>query len=195
MKPADATSHDSPQRLQLTDRRAAHAGHRLDPSTETMSDNEPDNQLARERYGELLQELRTIIPGAQVLLGFLLTAPFSSRFDDIDRTGRTAYLLALASVAAADILFLAPAAYHRVTHHRHWRQRLDYGVTSTLAGLALLGLSITLAMFVVTRFIYGTTTGTIAAAGTATLATLVWLAKPIHDIRNPPDHNATQHRS
>ncbi len=46
----------------------------------------------RERYRELLEELRTIIPGVQVLFAFLLTVPFSSRFADLDELGRRAFM-------------------------------------------------------------------------------------------------------
>lgn len=44
----------------------------------SMSSDSQDEQC--ERYRELLEELRTIIPGAQVLFAFLLTLPLASRF-------------------------------------------------------------------------------------------------------------------
>lgn len=45
-----------------------------------MSEDDRVKDEDRERYIELLGELRTVIPGVQVLFAFLLTAPFSSRF-------------------------------------------------------------------------------------------------------------------
>ena len=73
---------------------------------------DPDEE-ARERYRELLEELRTIIPGVQVLFGFLLTVPFSARFDRLDDLGRDLYSVVLAGVALAIVVFLTPAAIHR----------------------------------------------------------------------------------
>ena len=45
---------------------------------ERTRENE-DERKARE-LGELLQELRVMLPGVQVLFAFLLTVPFSARF-------------------------------------------------------------------------------------------------------------------
>ena len=58
-----------------------------------------DEDVSRERYRELLEELRTIIPGAQVLLGFLLTVPFAGRFTEVDDLGEAVFLVALVAVA------------------------------------------------------------------------------------------------
>jgi hypothetical protein len=108
----------------------------------------------REQYRELLEELRTIIPGAQVLFAFLLTAPFAARFAGVDRLGRIVFTASLLTVTAATILFLAPAAYHRTAGRLDRPARLRFGVTTTLAGLGLLALSIACAVFVVVRFVF-----------------------------------------
>ncbi len=42
-------------------------------------DDRADREELRERYYGLLQELRVILPGVQVLVAFLLTVPFASR--------------------------------------------------------------------------------------------------------------------
>ncbi|HEX2225883.1 MAG TPA: DUF6328 family protein, partial [Candidatus Binatia bacterium] len=108
----------------------------------------------RERYRELLEELRTIIPGVQVLFAFLLTAPFAARFSQVDSLGKIIFTVSLVAVAIATVLFLAPAAYHRLATRRDRRGRLRFGVRTALAGLSLLGFSITCAVFVVVRFVF-----------------------------------------
>jgi hypothetical protein len=92
----------------------------------------------RQRYNELLGELRTVIPGVQVLFAFLLTVPFSSRFAEVDRVGKVVFTVSLMAVAAATVLFLGPAAYHRLADRQDRRGRLRYGVGLALAGMALL---------------------------------------------------------
>lgn len=69
-----------------------------------------DDEDARERYRELLEEVRTIMPGAQVLLGFLLTVPFANRLADVDRLGRILFVVALAATAASTGLVLLAVA-------------------------------------------------------------------------------------
>lgn len=146
-----------------------------------MSD-EPDDQDAEERrrYDELLAELRTIIPGAQVLLAFLLTVPFASRFAQVDRLGKVVFTVSLMAIGAAVVLFFAPTAYHRLADRQDRRGRLRYGVRLALAGMALVGLSITCAVFVVVRFMFESAELAIALAlGTGALAVSTWLVVPL----------------
>ncbi|CAN5496191.1 hypothetical protein BH23ACT3_BH23ACT3_15990 [soil metagenome] len=108
----------------------------------------------RERYRELLEELRTIIPGVQVLFAFLLTAPFSSRFEELDEFGRDLYAAALTGVALAAVILLTPAAYHRLGSTNDRSTRLKIGIASTVVGLALLSASVVTSVFVVIRFVF-----------------------------------------
>lgn len=77
-----------------------------------------DRAELRDRYEMLLQELRVLLPGVQVLTAFLLTAPFASRFTDLDDAGRRAYFLALVSAMASIITLLTPTVFHRVADRR-----------------------------------------------------------------------------
>ena len=88
-------------------------------------------------------------------------------------------MVSLLSVAAATVLFLAPAAYHRMVGHRDRQERLRFGVRTALAGMALLGVSITCAIFVVVRFLFGLTLATVVAAAIAVLAGVVWYLVPL----------------
>ena len=51
-----------------------------------------DDKLTR-NWNELLQELRVTQTGSQILAGFLLTVPFSTRYDDLS-TGQVRIYLA-----------------------------------------------------------------------------------------------------
>ena len=49
-------------------------------------DDRGEEERKRDRQMiELLNELRVALPGVQILFAFLLTVPFSQRFDDADR--------------------------------------------------------------------------------------------------------------
>ena len=135
----------------------------------------------RERYRELLEELRTIMPGAQVLLGFLLTVPFASGFAEVDDLGKRVYLVALVAVAMATVLFLAPAAYHRVAENADRQRRVRYGVHMQLAGLVLVALGISAGLFVVVRFLTDWRLALAVSLGVAALCTAMWLVRPAAD--------------
>lgn len=59
-----------------------------------------ETEEVRERYRELLEEVRVIIPGIQVLFAFLLTVPFSSRFTKLDTIGTALFVASLAATVA-----------------------------------------------------------------------------------------------
>lgn len=149
-----------------------------------------DDDEDRERYRELLEELRTIIPGVQVLFAFLLTVPFASRFQELDQVGVGIFAVSLVTVGIAAVVFLTPAAYHRISPHDDRSERLRLGIRSTVAGMALLAVSVGAAVFVVTRLIFRTSpplgvpwsATTIAAIATALVsggAVLLWFALPL----------------
>ena len=145
-----------------------------------MGDDDRERDEERQRYSELLGELRTIIPGVQVLFAFLLTVPFSSRFAEIDQMSKVVFTVSLMAVTAAAVLLLGPAAYHRLGDQENRRRRLRYSVWLALTGMALLALSISCAVFVVGRFIFDSIrVGTGLAAATAGAAALIWYVVPI----------------
>lgn len=141
------------------------------PATGRVSD--------RDRYRELLEELRTILPGVQVLFAFLLTAPFSRRFQDLDEFGRDLYGVALVGTALAMILFLAPASYHRVAPRRSRRDRLRTAIRLLVLGMFVLAASVLVAVFAVVRFIFGAGVGVAVAAGLGAVVLLLWYALPL----------------
>ena len=133
----------------------------------------------RNRYMGLLQELRVVLPGVQVLVAFLLTAPFSTRFDDLDDRGIGLYLTALIAGVGATIVFIAPTAYHRTAGRTARSARLVWAVRTTRIGFALLALSMLSAVLCVTRFV---TEGAAAAVVTGLAAALLvgtWLVLPV----------------
>ena len=120
------------------------------------AESSDDGEEQRERYRELLEELRTVIPGVQVLFAFLLTVPFSSRFPMLDPLGVNVFAVALVTVGLATVTLLTPAAYHRLTPRHARQQRIKLGVRVTLAGMALLAVAIASSVFVVGRLVFET---------------------------------------
>ncbi len=80
-----------------------------------------EESVLRERYQELLDELRVILPGLQVLFAFLLTAPFSGGFGELDDTERFLYVVALIASTTGLVFLITPVASHRLSD-RHDRE-------------------------------------------------------------------------
>lgn len=133
----------------------------------------------RLRYRELLEEMRTIIPGVQVLFAFLLTAPFSQRFAELDEFERDLYGVAVIGAALATVLFLAPASYHRVAprHPRDVRLRTSIGML--VGGMLVLAVSILAAVLAVTRFVFGPGLAQAVVVTLGSIIVLLWYAVPL----------------
>src|SRR5687768_8466930 len=92
-------------------------GGAVDSAQDRMQEGQ-DREELKERlereHGELLEELRALIPGAEVLFGFLLAIRFTGEFQDLSSAQRYVYYATLLGVGVALVLFLAPAAHHRL---------------------------------------------------------------------------------
>jgi amino acid transporter len=113
-------------------------------------------RLERE-HNELLQELRSLIPGANVLLGFLLAVSFTNEFGNLDRAERYVYFATLVSTAVAIVLFMAPAAHHRLRFREGDKDNiLRKGNREAIAGTVASSLAFTGVLYLVTERIFET---------------------------------------
>ena len=108
-------------------------------------------ESAKERVdrelGELLEETRVVLPGLELLFGFLLVLPFSERFGAIDASQRYVYLACLIATASALALLVAPSARHRLRFRKVDKEHLLFVANRLLiAGLSLVAISIALAV-------------------------------------------------
>ncbi len=142
-------------------------------------DDIADRGELRKRYEMLLQELRVVLPGVQVLMAFLLTAPFAQRFTDLDDTGRRAYLVALSSALGSTICLLSPTVFHRVAERTARNARLVWGIRLAVVGYVLLAVALTAALWCIVRLVFGTTEANILAAAAVAVFCLVWIALPV----------------
>lgn len=94
------------------------------------------------KWAELLQELRVMQTGVQLLAGFLLTLPFQQRFASLDQVQRGLYLGLVVLAALTTALVMAPVAVHRRLTGLHIKDRLVRTahrlVAGVLIGVALL---------------------------------------------------------
>lgn len=152
-----------------------------DPSDEDTKylDDDADRTVLRDRYYGLLQELRVVLPGVQVLLAFLLTAPFAPRFEELDAWGRRAYEAALVSSMLSVVLLLGPTFLHRFGERTARRDRLLWSIRLTVVGLALLGVSLLTALWGVARFVRDGQSPLQLVVPVAVTMVAVWVLLPL----------------
>jgi hypothetical protein len=151
---------------------------RDDGWNERARDETPMQRLDR-NWADLLQELRVVQTGVQLLTGFLLTLPFQARFEQLTGYERTIYLITVALSVAATGFLIAPVSLHRILFRRHARE-LMVAVSHRLAivGLALLGGAIIGVVLLIFDVVAGPAAGIIAAAAALVLLVTLWAGLP-----------------
>ena len=145
-----------------------------DPRDETQAARDDRNLI------ELLQELRVLGLGVQVLFGFLLSLPFTSQFRQLDGADRNLYLACLILAAVATALLLGPVAYHRLVFRQGMKERLvTTANVMAILGLIAVGLAVSSAVLLVTGFVAGYTTGGVIAGLVLLMFALLWFALPL----------------
>ncbi len=151
-----------------------------DQAWDTASRSETETERLDRNWLSLLQELRVVQTGVQLLTGFLLTLPFQQRFDVLDTTMRVVYLITVGSSVCATVLLEAPVAIHRLLFRRH---RLEFIVSAAhrlaYAGLLLMGLALTGVAVIIFGAVAGPTAGTIAGACAVMAEGCFWVAFPL----------------
>jgi predicted PurR-regulated permease PerM len=143
--------------------------------------NETREEQLDRNWMELLQELRVLQTGVQILAGFLLTLPFQSRFETLDDFQRTLYLVNVALAALTTAFILLPVSVHR----RLFRKRLKETLVTSADNITKIALGGVSALSVGTAaLVFDVTAGRTAGltAGGLLLAVLAVLLAyvPLH---------------
>lgn len=129
---------------------------------------------------ELLNEIRIVLPGIQVLFGFLLLLPFQQSFGEMSELDRSLYFVALVASATGGVLLIAPSTYHRIQFRNRDKERLlRTSNVLILVGTAALGLAIATAMFLIADIIYGELVGVVVGAIAAVVVAGMWYGLPL----------------
>ncbi len=129
---------------------------------------------------ELLQELRVAGLGVQVLFGFLLSLPFTARFQRLGDAQRALYVAAVALAAVAIALLVGPVAYHRVVFRRHQKEHLIRAANiMAICGLAAVALAISAAVLLVLSYVVPGVAAVVITAFVVVLFASLWLALPL----------------
>jgi hypothetical protein len=142
------------------------------------------NETALERLDrnliELMQEVRVVQTGVQVLFGFLLTVPFTARFGHLSTGQRHVYFATLAVAGAAAMLLIAPSAQHRILFRCGDKERLVRVANRyAIAGLVCVALAMVGALLLVADVLFGGPVAALAALAGAAGCGWCWFVEPL----------------
>lgn len=149
---------------------------------------ETDKQRHNRELIELLNELRVLLPGAQVIFAFLLAVPFSDRFKEISSTDKALYFATLCSTALASLLLIAPGAMHRLNFRLIDKGALVRIATNlAIAGTVFVALSMIGALMFISELIYSGTAAVVVGLISSALFVGGWFLMPLRWRRNHPE--------
>ena len=163
---------------------AGHDAGMLTPSDDPrddLRDGRPESaaQRADRNWADVLQELRVLQTGTQILTGFLLALAFQPAFADLSRPQRIGYLLLVGLSALTAILALAPVALHRAVFHRGVKPIVvRYGHRALIAALSAVALLLAGVVAFVFDVVVGVEAAVIAVVVLVAVILVLWVVGP-----------------
>jgi hypothetical protein len=143
---------------------------------------EPELAEFEREWTELLNEVRVVLPGVQLLFAFLLTAPLTQRFDAITPPVHAVFFAAFLATTGACAFLIAPSVYHRL----HWRrdvvdkeEMLRTCNRLAIVGISLLALAMSAAVFVLSSLVFAGTLTVVATGVTVLGFGWLWFLLPL----------------
>lgn len=141
--------------------------------------HETEAERLDRNYNELLQELRVVQTGVQILFAFLLTLPFYERFQALSPGQVRFYFATLLMAVVAALLLIAPVSHHRVLFRQAQKEELVRAANRlAIAGLGFVLLSLAGAVTLITDVLYAGNAAAVLGFLLVVLTALLWFVAP-----------------
>jgi hypothetical protein len=122
-----------------------------------------------------MDEARTLILGAQILLGVLTRAVFEPGYRKLPDVSKYLVIVALGLIAIAVTVLIVPAPYHHIAEKGRDTEHFNNFVMKVMyVGLFPFALSFAIALYVATQIVSNSWVAPTAGALTAALAFFFW---------------------
>ena len=150
-------------------------------------DETPKERVDRE-LGELLEETRVVLPGVEILFGFLILLPFQFS-DELSGLERGLYLGAFLSVSLALAMLVASVVDHRIRFRRMDKQAWLFRANRLLVvGTGLVAVGVSLTVYLVLETLLGGILAAALSAANAIAIAWLWFLSPF--LRRDHDRNS-----
>jgi predicted membrane channel-forming protein YqfA (hemolysin III family) len=145
-----------------------------------MSQAESKEERLNRELIEFLNELRVVLPGVQVLFAFLLTVPFTNRFEDVTNGQRQVFFVTFLCTTAATALLIAPSAYHRLRWRQHDKEQLLRTANRlSIGGMVFLTFALVGAVYLVTDLLFHYAAAVVVTAAVGGFFVWFWWGLPL----------------
>lgn len=152
------------------------------PSVQHVSDDRRETESERldRNWGDVLQELRVLQAGTQILTAFLLAIAFQPRFTDLDEFQLVLYLALVSVSITTTVLSLLPVSAHRIMF-RHLVKEATVQIGDRMLRAVVVGVSLSMVgtAMLVFDFVVGRQAGIIAASAVAIIVVALGFLVPL----------------
>lgn len=151
----------------------------LGPRDTSEGRHESPEERADRRWNELLQEVRVIQTGVQILFAFLLTVVFTPRFTTLPSTDKTIYVVTVLLGAATTGALIGTVTFHRlVAGHRLKPETVLWASRLALLGIVMLLATVASALLLILRIALHNSAVPWVVAGLVAWFMVCWFALP-----------------
>ena len=130
-------------------------------------------------FVEILQQLRVVQTGVQILSAFLLTLPFTERFSRLDTAGKALYAVSLMAAAVSTALNVAPVSYRQRTGRQALANVVKVSARLAEAGLATSMVAAVAAVTLAARVALGSSWAVALCAAVTAVYFASWYLLPL----------------
>lgn len=147
--------------------------------TGSPSRDETAAERADRNLVELLQELRVLQTGVQIIFAFLLSVAFTARFTQLSTTQQYVYIAALLMSVISVAVLATPVAIHRGLFRSGMKERIVILSTHCARlGMLLLSIALDCAVFLIIDVVIGRVAASVITGVVAVAFLGLWFAFP-----------------
>jgi hypothetical protein len=144
------------------------------------SDHVRDQDQLDKEHEQLFHELRSVLPGAEVLFAFLLTIAFTERFRSLSELQRNVYYAVFLLASTSLVLLLAPTAFHRVRFRQSDKDAmLKLANLEMIMAMVLMSFSISGVVFLITDLLFSSWAASVVSLVLAVSISSLWWLVPL----------------
>ena len=149
------------------------------PQPDRDGRDESREERADRNLVELLQELRVLQTGVQIIFAFLLGVAFTARFPQLNDTQRYVYVASLLLSVMSAAVFATPVALHRGLFRCGQKERI-VTLSTRLAkiGMVLLAIAVECVVFVLIDVVLGRISALLITGAGGAMFCLLWFVLP-----------------
>ena len=150
------------------------------PTRKLATQDESEENPVNASFMAILEGLRVTLPGVQVLFAFLLTLPFTGKFNSLDSGQLIAYQIAFYAIAMAAVLMISPTALHRLRFRQGDKEYiLQASNRMILLGLAALAVGMVATVWLVSELLFEQGTANAIAVVALIVVIGMWFVLPL----------------